>query len=215
MKRGISRLDLEKSILSLKHKKYTIQSFVSKDQKMPAQRRKIWEISFESKLAVDVEKSLQPSFLLMGRLNICKYGKDFLKVYIYSTVFLLTNTYIKTRKIHWLNYFQWWYLLVVDEAGHDVDGDGENDGAVVLCRDGAQRLKIPQLGVSSLSVWVQVLEERDNQLSGQSTKESASISWSPLRMTKSGQGKRSTDNVYVQVQVQVDCPSSNVHDHWP
>ena len=40
------------------------------------------------------------------------------------------------------------YLVGVDQAGHDVDGDGEDDRAVVLGRDRTQSLKISQLGVS-------------------------------------------------------------------
>ena len=33
------------------------------------------------------------------------------------------------------------------EVGHDVDGDGEDDRAVVLGRDAVQGLQVPQLGV--------------------------------------------------------------------
>ena len=31
------------------------------------------------------------------------------------------------------------------EVGDDVDGDGEDDGGVVLGRDAVQRLQVPQL----------------------------------------------------------------------
>ena len=31
------------------------------------------------------------------------------------------------------------------EVRHDVDGDGEDDRAVVLCCDAVQRLQVPQL----------------------------------------------------------------------
>ena len=44
------------------------------------------------------------------------------------------------------------YLLGVNQAGHDVDGNWEDDRAVVLRRDCAQRLEIPQLEISCLSV---------------------------------------------------------------
>ena len=40
------------------------------------------------------------------------------------------------------------YLVGVDQAGHDVDGDGEDDRAVVLSGYCTQSLKISQLGVS-------------------------------------------------------------------
>ena len=36
-------------------------------------------------------------------------------------------------------------LSVVDQMRHDVDGDGEDDGAVVLGRDAVQGLQVPQL----------------------------------------------------------------------
>ena len=36
-------------------------------------------------------------------------------------------------------------LLVVHEVGHDVYRYGEDDGAVVLCRDTVQSLEISQL----------------------------------------------------------------------
>ena len=35
--------------------------------------------------------------------------------------------------------------VAIDEAGHDIYGDGEDDGAVVLGRDTVQSLEIPQL----------------------------------------------------------------------
>ena len=34
------------------------------------------------------------------------------------------------------------------EVGHDVDGDGEDDRAVVLGRDAVQGLQVPQLGAA-------------------------------------------------------------------
>ena len=34
----------------------------------------------------------------------------------------------------------------LDDPGEDVDGHGEDDGAVVLRRDAAQRLQVAQLG---------------------------------------------------------------------
>ena len=37
-------------------------------------------------------------------------------------------------------------LSVVDQMRHDVNGDGEDDGAVVLGRDAVQGLQVPQLG---------------------------------------------------------------------
>ena len=41
----------------------------------------------------------------------------------------------------------------LDDPCKDVDGHREDDGAVVLRRDGAQRLKIPQLEASWLSAF--------------------------------------------------------------
>ena len=38
-------------------------------------------------------------------------------------------------------------LSVVDQMRHDVDGDGEDDGAVVLGRDAVQGLKVAQLRI--------------------------------------------------------------------
>ena len=38
--------------------------------------------------------------------------------------------------------------IVLHEVGHDVDGDGEDDGAVVLGRDAVQGLEVPQLGAA-------------------------------------------------------------------
>ena len=35
--------------------------------------------------------------------------------------------------------------LFLDEVVQDVDGHGEDNGGVVLSRDGAQSLKVPQL----------------------------------------------------------------------
>ena len=38
-------------------------------------------------------------------------------------------------------------LMHCHEGGHDVDGDGEDDGAVVLGGDAVQGLEIPQLEI--------------------------------------------------------------------
>ena len=36
-------------------------------------------------------------------------------------------------------------LHLSNHLGNDIDGDGEDDGAVVLRRDAVQRLQVPQL----------------------------------------------------------------------
>ena len=62
-----------------------IQSFVWKDEKLAQNGNLMWEISLESKLAVDVEKSLQSSFLLMERLFL-SMGTLFVNIYLGRTL---------------------------------------------------------------------------------------------------------------------------------
>ena len=45
----------------------------------------------------------------------------------------------------------WW---VAHQLGDDVDGDGEDDGAVVLGGDAVQGLQVPQLGVAMVMMMV-------------------------------------------------------------
>ena len=40
--------------------------------------------------------------------------------------------------------------VVLNEVGHDVDGDGEDDGAVVLGRDAVEGLQVAQLPTENI-----------------------------------------------------------------
>ena len=44
-----------------------------------------------------------------------------------------------------LKLLSWVLASRTHEVCHDVDGDGEDDRAVVLCCDAVQRLQVPQL----------------------------------------------------------------------
>ena len=44
-------------------------------------------------------------------------------------------------------------LSVVDQMRHDVNGDGEDDGAVVLGRDAVQGLKVAELRIMGVDLY--------------------------------------------------------------
>ena len=76
----------------------------------------------------------------------------------YSTIFILVKfTFLYLTVIEYCNHLHHLptlsssspdlLLMHGHECGHDVDGDGEDDGAVVLGGDAVQGLEVPQLGI--------------------------------------------------------------------
>ena len=59
------------------------------------------------------------------------------------------------RKREFVPYsFDYSIIPSLDDLGQDVNGDWEDDGAVVFCRDAAQGLQIAQLGMMMMMTMV-------------------------------------------------------------
>ena len=83
-----------------------------------------------------------------GSLALCLYGS--VDVWFYVVLALSLYGYVAHRRMM-CGSGRRVPRVAVHEVGHNVNGDGEDDGAVVLCCDAVESLEISQLGGEMVS----------------------------------------------------------------